>query len=303
MSVGAGFLIGGIYTAIDLVLDRAVGVDVPRTASAVDIFHALIDLVLPALIGALVGAVVHLNRMRGKMAVLERQRAEELAGQIHKIERDQAVWVISASLLHELKTPLHALGLLLDEIAELPEGSSREREVLLKRARAQSERLEHRVMALRSMEHARPPEMPEVELLECVEEISGPFLVLAQKQSSHIEVRGSPQVVRIHPNYLRIVLGNLLENALDSLRRRNADGRIEISVCEGGRVRVTDNGAGLTSADREHIFEPLYSRKDSGLGLGLSIARGLCRSMGGDLTVLAESDGAGFEVQLQKAEP
>ena len=73
----------------------------------------------PVIVGALLGVCAHYLRLRGAASRRPRwraARAEALRMRLQKVERDQAVWVLAAAVLHELNNPLHALGLLLDEI-------------------------------------------------------------------------------------------------------------------------------------------------------------------------------------------
>lgn len=303
VSVFLGLLVGCLYSGIDVYFDHVMGADLRPSASPVELLHGVIDLVLPAVTGALLGMVIYFMRVRARMAAFEKRRADELAGRINKIERDQAVWVISASLLHELKTPLHALGLLLDEVTELPDGAAEDRKELLARARAQCERLEARLLTLRSMENTHPPELPVLDLHDAIRGVLEPLSRHAERQGVELELRGSTQPAYAHPSYLRIVIENLVENALEAMRPATS-GRISLHLSEEGawaKVTISDNGPGLDEDSSTRLFDPFYSQKTSGLGLGLSIARSLCRSMGGDLSSLDSDAGAKFELRLKGA--
>src|SRR5262249_57208148 len=114
--------------------------------------HQAIDHVFPIIVGMLLGVGWHYLRLRAKLAAAEEaaSRGEALRERLQKVERDQAVWVLAAAVLHELNNPLHALCLLLDELAAdgVDDG---ERARLVGRARAQAERALGRLAMLRAM--------------------------------------------------------------------------------------------------------------------------------------------------------
>ncbi len=64
-------------------------------------------------------------------------------------------------------------------------------------------------------------------------------------------------------------------------------------------LRVGDNGRGLPAHDRDRIYEPFFSTKDTGLGLGLAISQRIIDAHGGELVALdREGGGAIFEIRL-----
>lgn len=303
-SVFWGFTAGFAYTLLDSYLDNTFGVQVSAPVRPVEVLHAIIDFVLPAITGALLGVAVHYVRLRAKMAELEKRRADDLTGDLHKIQRDQAVWVISASLLHELKNPLHALGLLLDEVLDEDNAEPEHQKQLLLRARTQVERITRELATLRALPSSTPPEVPSVNLEGIVREACGAF----SQKSPHIPMvfhvePNQDSATRANPAYVRIILENLLENAADALSMGNVpiEPRIEVSLIRDGswcRVEVSDNGPGVDAETRKRLFEPLKTTKLKGMGLGLSIARALARAMGGDLQMVEQPVGVKFRLSL-----
>jgi signal transduction histidine kinase len=64
-------------------------------------------------------------------------------------------------------------------------------------------------------------------------------------------------------------------------------------------VEVSDSGHGIDPHSLEHIFEPFYSTKAEGLGMGLAISRSIVESHGGELTAIADNgDGATFRFSV-----
>ena len=90
---------------------------------------------------------------------------------------------------------------------------------------------------------------------------------------------------------------NLLKNAVESTDR---DSKVEISVTatrEGVRISVLDRGDGIDDEDRDRLFDPLFTTKDTGMGIGLAISRRFTEAAGGTLTLLPRKEG-GTEARI-----
>jgi signal transduction histidine kinase len=102
------------------------------------------------------------------------------------------------------------------------------------------------------------------------------------------------------PVHLDQILVNLYTNAIQSMN--GAPGSIRVvAKAEGSTVRleVRDCGAGIPNGDHEKVFEPLYSTKPRGIGLGLAVSRSLAQANGGELYAdSAAKDGATFVLVL-----
>jgi len=84
------------------------------------------------------------------------------------------------------------------------------------------------------------------------------------------------------------VITNLVRNAMEATQevpkeRRNVTIRTSISTAGGLEVAVQDTGKGLQSEDADRLFEPFYTTKRDGMGLGLSISRSIIEAHGGRL--------------------
>ena len=107
---------------------------------------------------------------------------------------------------------------------------------------------------------------------------------------------GERAVWRCRPEALRRALRNVIENAV----RYGGSARVGFGVSpEGLEMTVEDDGAGIPADQRERVFDPFVRLEDSrnrgtgGAGLGLSIARSIIRSHGGEITMV---DGPPFRV-------
>lgn len=121
---------------------------------------------------------------------------------------------------------------------------------------------------------------------------------IVEEQLAHLSVPSSISVERdipadlpqliVDPVQAGQILMNVFTNAIQAME--GMDGVLTVSAGAVGdrvRVEVADTGPGIRTEDRERIFEPLYTTKARGIGLGLSISRSLARANSGELTVSA----------------
>ncbi len=257
--------------------------------------HGLVDRGVPVFAGALLGIALHYFRLRSELAAREASRAEELGSRLEKVERDQAVWVVATSTLHEVRNPLHSLGLLLDEVVALE--SSEEaglvtmagRRELLERARAQMARIEASILALRRLAASKRPTLTDVDLADVVTQTVAEVRARIPKDEGVSVSLIAQHRLTVHGDttFLRIIAENLLQNALDAQRTAGTlEPRVRVEVLRDGDnavLRVADNGPGVATDDRQSVFEPLATSKAQGMGLGLSISRALARAMEGEV--------------------
>jgi two-component system NtrC family sensor kinase len=302
-----GALAGVAYVVFDMVSEAAIGRGTLRGALAHA--HFVVDHALPVVVGALLGVCVHSIRIHGRLRSAEEaaSRAEALRHRLQRVERDQAVWVLTAAVLHELNNPLHAIGLLMDELVTTDEDAARTRE-LVGRAQTQASRALSHLRTLRSMRAVREPELEAIELDRVIASLAGEVRSLASEDgfAVHIECE-RPVEAKADPNYVRTILENLVDNSLRALRAapvgtRWNGGAITIELrTENDRavIRVRDDGAPIDAATVAALFEPLGTAKAQGLGLGLGlpIARALARAMRGDL-VFENTGGKAFRLDL-----
>jgi signal transduction histidine kinase len=175
-------------------------------------------------------------------------------------------------------------------------------------------RLENLLQAF--LDFARPAQLEtkEVDLAGIIRQTVEFLGGRAERRDVHIDCRlpAAPLIAAVDAAQFRQVLLNLLLNALDAVRtggRIWVEAEAELPNPEGTatetagqrrlRIRVADNGRGLPAGDRHRLYEPFYSTKETGLGLGLAVCRRIVQAHGGEIY---ESDrdegGTVFEVLL-----
>jgi signal transduction histidine kinase len=225
-------------------------------------------------------------------SALERMRAR-----LHAEEQSRQAFLSTAS--HELRTPLASLQgtveLLREELADerpdLP--SARRRAAAAERQVERLGALASDLLELRRVDPEAPLAAEPVDLAELAETIAAENEARAHAAGITLEVRSSPSWVLADPRAIARILRALLDNAL---RYGGDHATIEV---DGPAARVRDNGPGISEAERERVFGR-FERGTSvgavpGFGLGLPLARGLARRLGGDVRV---EDGDGGRLLL-----
>ena len=117
------------------------------------------------------------------------------------------------------------------------------------------------------------------------------------------------------PVALQQIVHNLLMNALQALEQvppAERQLRLSMARAESGQVTlsVRDHGPGIPPEARQHLFEPFYTTRTGGLGLGLTLCESLAQAMGAQLALAPEATppsaaqrGAEFVLTLQAAPP
>jgi signal transduction histidine kinase len=303
--VVTGALVGLAYVAFDVLSESRI--EQGTLTGALASLHAVVDRAGPVVVGAMLGVFVHYLSLRRELTFAEAaaSRAEALRTRLLKVERDQAVWVLAAAVLHELNNPLHALGLLLDEHAT--EKDETRRAELLERARVHADRARQQLAMLRTLRGSAEPDLGRVALGGLVSALADDVGSLAAEDGVTVRADCDPDVLAsADATYVRTILENLVDNSLSALRAGGGK-RITIRLAaEDGRavVRVADDGPPIDEEAQKNLFEPLRSTKTQGLGLGLPIARALARAMRGELS-FDDADPKAFrlELPLHPAEP
>jgi two-component system sensor histidine kinase PilS (NtrC family) len=214
---------------------------------------------------------------------------------------------LSASIAHEIRNPVGAIshaGQLLAEDPELTESGRRMTEIIKANAERVSTIISN-VQQLARRESTRPERMPLGEwLIDFVKE----FVVTGGHGEHQLrsEIPDPDLEVRVDPSHLRQILWNLCENAFRYAVRGEND-RVELRL---GRLagsnrpflEVLDRGPGIEAALTDRIFEPFFTSRASGTGLGLFIARELAQCNGA-LLVFEPRPGGGSIFRIVFADP
>ena len=140
-----------------------------------------------------------------------------------------------------------------------------------------------------------------IDLNELVARAIGMARPRARTKEVQLAVRESPEVVNVRadPLLMREVITNLLNNAIDAVGQ---GGRVDASTGRRGNgwpyFSIADNGPGVSDDQRHHLFEPHFTTKEGGTGLGLFMSYGIVREHQGQLLYEGSRRGAVFTVTI-----
>lgn len=223
---------------------------------------------------------------------------------------DRARRDLIANVSHELKTPLTAVKGFL-ELMESENLSSEQRAEFLKLTDVEVQRLER--LIAEQLELARidagalPLDREMVDMSELADGVTGSRSLLAEREGIELVTSHPDEPVMVHadPARLEQLLLILLDNAL---KNTEAGGKVIVGVSHSDQdafLTVRDTGTGIPIEAQQFIFDRYYqadeSREGGGLGLGLSIARGLAEAHDGSIEVRsAPGIGSVFTVRLPR---
>jgi signal transduction histidine kinase/integral membrane sensor domain MASE1 len=265
---------------------------------------------------------VRLNRESGGAVIINSDvtelRRAELEAQRHRAElahvsRVSMLGELTTSLAHQLNQPLTAImanasaaRMLLDP--SLP-ATAQVREILTDITN-EDRRASDVIQRLREMLRKRDLEITDVDIASAIDDVTRLIHSDAVIRRVQIETQlhDRPIIVRGDRVQLHQVLLNLIVNALEAIGADREDRKVTVAAHRNDHgtilVSVADSGSGLSEASAALIFDPFYTTKPSGLGMGLSIARSIVEAHGGSIRATSRPNGgAVFEITLPSPAP
>ena len=208
-------------------------------------------------------------------------------------------------IAHEVKNSLNGLRIGLDMILQHDGGAIAIRHARAATGlRAEMERLSSFTGELLSFSKGVVPRPVPIDLRGTVQKVAELSREAAERQAIALEIPNGqdPVPVRADPGLLHVVIANLVGNALDALGEGDVQAPRVVVTVEGdgrlARLRVSDNGPGVSARVKPRLFEPFASGKPSGTGIGLALSRRIARAHGGDLVLEHTAEGASFLLLL-----
>ena len=193
---------------------------------------------------------------------------------------------MAANIAHEIRNPLASLTGAIEVLTgTAAAGEARER--LSQIVVRESERLNQIITNF--LEYARPAPLA-FQAVNVAGALEGVLLLLEHRGAASglkiVRAFSSPLVWRVDPEQFRQVLWNLCLNAVEAMPQ-GGELSVGATAVPGQKLEVwvTDSGHGIAPDDLTHVFEPFFSTKPGGTGLGLSLVHRIVQEHGGEVDV------------------
>jgi two-component system sensor histidine kinase DctS len=261
-------------------------------------------------------AGAYIGSLNVVLDVTDRRRAEEKARshleQLAHVARVASMGEMASAIAHEINQPLTAIANYANAALRLIKAgklSPEETADTLQRLATEAERAGAVVRKMRGFVRSEEGHLQAIG----VDALFADVLRLTRAEAAQYEVDVTAQAAETLPAVLadtiqiEQVLLNLVRNAMEAIEGAGAtQRRVVLSASRAGdgmiEIQVRDTGPGLTAAAAEKVFEPFYTTKNEGIGIGLALSRSIVDAHGGRLWADASSPGAVFRLTLPIAE-
>lgn len=230
----------------------------------------------------------------------------EMERQLDKAERLSALGQLAAGVAHEIRNPLNAVSMasqrLNREFQPGDETKAKEFQLLAGVIRDEIRRLNGIIEEFLTFSKSRRLEFHKYPVADVLQKIVS--LIREEAAAKGIRIRtqweNDGTIVPMDMDKLQQALLNIIKNAMESIGN---GGTIDIAVekksMERINIRITDTGCGMTAEEVRRIFNPEYTTKEKGLGLGLPLAHEIIRAHSGEILVFSNlGSGTTFEIIL-----
>jgi two-component system, NtrC family, sensor histidine kinase PilS len=228
---------------------------------------------------------------------------KQMEERMRQADRLAAVGRLAANMAHEIRNPLASIsGAVQMLVKDLPANGTRHRlvEIVLR----ESGRLNDLVGDF--LDYARPAPMAPIaiDMSQLLDEV---LLLIEHRSLPHdlkiIREYGEGVVAHVDPQQMRQAIWNLCLNAVQAIPDGGGEVRVGAHVRSGDpgllELWIGDTGSGIAEQDLPHIFEPFYSTKPEGSGLGLAVVYRVLQDHGGQIeTRTHQGEGTTFTLTL-----
>jgi signal transduction histidine kinase len=285
-----GALIGLLASMGDTAMLRILGVSFAINGHDVTLLNAAWFGVSFAILGFLLGGSIDGRRREArawKMIHAQMETIREAREKLIQNEKLAALGQLAAAIAHEVRNPLAVIRSAAQGLRDTVPAGSADARRSCSFITDEADRLGNLINSL--LAFARPVHISPMNV--SIEELFERAMTLAseQKREKHVHLQnratGNLEAIDVDPELMGQVFVGLLANAIEAA---DNDGGVNLEAkCSGAQVElaVSDSGPGIAPELRERVFEPFFTTRAEGVGLGLAIARQIVEAHGGRIEV------------------
>jgi signal transduction histidine kinase len=260
-------------------------------------FMLFFSLILVTLLVVFSSIIAILNTKLTNAVEIKSIKIKELSTELIKTERLSAIGELAARLSHDLRNPLSVIksSVEITMLRNDDKFSTQDKEAIQRINKAIT-RMTNQIDDVLNYVKQTPIEKNKISLDTCIKNVIS-WISIPTKIK--ITVKENDTFVFADEGKLEIVFSNLIRNAIEAIG--DDAGSIEIKIQDIEEqiiIEITDSGAGIKEDDIDMIFEPLYTTKQVGTGLGLVSCKNIIEQHGGKITV--KNNPTTFTITLPK---
>lgn len=286
---------GGMVTAVVISVFAFLYIILKPVIDPTDLISEYTEIAFYLAIGGLAGILIDRERS-------SQRKKDEAERKLQRAERLSLMGQMTASIAHEIKNPLGSIKGAA-QILKDDNLSSDEKHEFADIIEKETDRLNHVVTDFLSYARPTPTNLTEIDISEILYSAHKQLRFQAGKQNIEINVeQKSLPVIKADPDKLRQVILNIMLNAFQAMPE---GGRISVSCRlledkpQRIEIEMADSGHGIPAADISKIFDPFFSTKSRGSGLGLATTQAIIKEHKGQIRAESkEGKGTKFIITL-----
>lgn len=299
---------GGLLTALVTTLLFIPHILLRWDVQTMDAFNDLLVVFIFFGVALITGLTIdRLKRLQVEQAqtaaklALSLEQIQEQGEALRRSERLSSLGTLAGGLAHEIRNPLGIIRACAQLLALEEDESLNETVTVI---RQETERIEQLIQELLNYAGGNGPQLESTDLCELLRETGKRLRPLVEAKGITLLVDVPTEAIEVSLDSVQIekTLMNLCMNAIQSL---NGTGTVKIALHpaldrnSSVRLEVSDNGPGIAPGELSRIFDPFYTTKEKGIGLGLSVVQRIVDDHGGHIQVVSEvGRGTRFLVDL-----
>jgi len=202
-------------------------------------------------------------------------------------DRLRVMGELAAEVAHEIRNPLGSIELMVSLLQDDMDEKTKQGEIL-KRIRASVNNMNHTVTNILLYTRDIKLKKTDFEILELFEDAKSMVMMIILKKKINLNINGESKIITADFELLKQSIGNILLNAAEAVKNL---GNINLSYSVNNKnmvISIRDDGEGISEDVKEKIFNPFFTTKNTGTGLGLAMVKRIVEAHDGSLSF--ESD-------------